>query len=118
MIVILVRGLEVHGQPAHSLLGRWKAGGSFLMEGIHLRARGVAVARRARGVGGLVDVFAVDVDSVGPEGRATVTAAGVALLEPEELDLGLEPVEERSTHDVGSGGWKKKRSRQRAEGKA
>lgn len=79
------------------------------MEGIHLRARGVAVARRACGVGSLVDVLAVDVDSVGPEGRATVTAAGVALLEPEELDLGLEPIEERSTHDVGSGGWKKKK---------
>lgn len=53
---------------------------------------------RASGVGRLIDVLAIDIDGVGDEGRASVTTAGVALLEPEELDLGLDTVENVETH--------------------
>lgn len=70
------------------------------MQGVHLRAGGVAVARRAGGAGSLVDVFAVDVNGIGPEGGASVTAASVALLKPKELDLGLEPFKECRSHSV------------------
>jgi hypothetical protein len=42
----------------------------------------------------LVDVFAVDVNGIGSEGGTSVTATGVTLFEPEELDLGLDSFEE------------------------
>lgn len=64
------------------------------MQRIHARCRGVAVGRGTRGAGRLVDVLAVDVDCVGAEGGAAVAAAGVALLEAEELDLGLDALHE------------------------
>jgi hypothetical protein len=56
------------------------------------------VGGRASCVGRVVDVLAVDVDGVGDESGAAVAAAGVALLEPEELDPGLDAVEETETH--------------------
>lgn len=62
---------------------------------------GVGRARLGRGtsgVGGVVDVFAIDVGSVGDKGGATMTAAGVALFKTEQLDLGLDAVEETETH--------------------
>lgn len=63
--------------------------------------RGRCVGGRAGGDGRLVDVLAVDVDGVGDEGRAPVAGAGVALLEAEELELGLDAFDE-----VGHcGGW-------------
>jgi hypothetical protein len=66
------------------------------------------VARLDRGaagaVGRLVDVLAVDVDGVGDKGRAAMTAAGVALLKAEELQLGLDLVEEALAHCCGRGG--------------
>lgn len=68
------------------------------MEGVHARRRGVAVGGGAGGAGGLVDVLAVDVDRVGAEGGAAVAAAGVALLEAEELDLGLDALHECGGH--------------------
>jgi hypothetical protein len=68
----------------------------LVVEGID-RSAGSA----GRGIGGgtredrgLVDVLAVDVDGVGDEGRATVAAARVALLESHELELGLQALKE------------------------
>jgi hypothetical protein len=76
---------------------RWRRG----RRGRVLCAVGPArVGRRAGCVGRLVDVLAVDVDGVGDEGRAAMAAAGVALLEPEELDLGLDAFDE--AHGDGS----------------
>lgn len=63
------------------------------------RARG-----RAGAVGSLVDILAIDVDSVGDKGGTSVTAAGVALLKTEELQLGLDLVHERLAHCCGSVG--------------
>ena len=54
----------------------------------------MAHGRRPGGVGRVVDVLAVDVDGVGDKGRAAVAAARVALLEPEELNLGVDAVDE------------------------
>ncbi len=56
------------------------------------------VRRRAGCVGRVVDVLAVNVDGVGDKRGATVTTAGVPLLEPEELDLGLDTIDEVETH--------------------
>lgn len=56
--------------------------------------RGRRLARGTGRVGRLVDVFTVDVDGVGDEGGAAMPAAGVALLEPEQLDLGLDALDE------------------------
>ncbi|KFY95664.1 hypothetical protein V500_02699 [Pseudogymnoascus sp. VKM F-4518 (FW-2643)] len=54
----------------------------------------VAAAAGAGVVGGGVNVLAVDVDGVGAERCAAVLAVGVALLEAEELELGLDAVDE------------------------
>ena len=54
----------------------------------------VAAAAGAGVVGGGVDVLAIDVDGVGAERCAAVLAVGVALLEAEELELGLDAVDE------------------------
>ena len=54
---------------------------------------GGCVGGRAGRDGRLVDVLAVDVDGVRDKGRAPVAAAGVALLEPEELQLGLDALD-------------------------
>lgn len=48
----------------------------------------------AGGIRGLVDVLAVDVNGVGLEGGATMAVTSVALLEAEELNLGVDAVEE------------------------
>ncbi len=53
------------------------------------------------GVRCVVDVFAVDIDRVGHEGRAAVAVACVALLQPEELNLLVDAVEEAETHGDG-----------------
>lgn len=72
-----------------------------MVERVHLRAGCVAVARRAGGARSLINIFTVDIDGIGPKGRTSVTAAGVALFEPEELNLGLESFEEGGGHGVG-----------------
>lgn len=67
------------------------------MEGVEAGRSGARRAGFGRGtgvVGGLVDVFAVNIDSIGLEGRTAVALAGVALLEAEELDLSLDTVED------------------------
>lgn len=53
--------------------------------------------------GSLVNVLAIHVDGVGDEGGATMTAAGVALLKAEELQLGLDLVHKTLAHDCGGG---------------
>lgn len=58
-------------------------------------------SRGAGAVGSLVDVLAVHVDGIGDEGGATMTTASVALLEAEELQLGLDLVEEALAHCCG-----------------
>jgi hypothetical protein len=65
-----------------------------VVQRVHPRRGGLAFCRGARGVGSLVDVFTVDVDGVGAEGRAPVSAAGIALFEAEELDLRLDSLHE------------------------
>lgn len=105
----LLRGCRAAAESGHSrpsvgdLPGRCfflgRADADIRGEG-HLPG-GVGLARVHRGsggVGGVVDVLAVDVGSVGDERGATMTAAGVALLKPEELDLGLDAFEEADTH--------------------
>lgn len=52
----------------------------------------------AGGVWGLVDVLAVNVDCVGNKGGAAVAGTGVALLEAEELQLGLDLFEDGLAH--------------------
>lgn len=91
------------GPPVGDLPGRCfflgRADADVRGEGHLSGAVGLArVYRGASGVGGIVDVFAINVGGVGDEGGATMTAAGVALLKPEELDLGLDAVEEAETH--------------------
>lgn len=54
----------------------------------------MAVGAGASGVGSLVDVFSVDVDGVADEGGTAVAVARVTLLEAEELDLGLDLLDE------------------------
>lgn len=71
------------------------------MQGVHAGGRGVAVGGGAGGARSLIDVLAVDVDCVRAEGGAAVAAAGVALLEAEELDLGLEALHECGGHGCG-----------------
>jgi len=56
------------------------------------------VGRRAGCVGRVIDVLSVDVDGVRHESRAPVAPAGVSLLEPEELNLRLDAIEELDTH--------------------
>lgn len=64
---------------------------SFGLVLLDWRHRGGAVAVAATGrAWGLVDVLAVDVHGIALEGRAPVAVAGVALLETEELELGLQ----------------------------
>lgn len=64
---------------------------------------GRGVGRGASRDGSVVDVLAVDVDRVGDEGGAAMAAAGVALLEAEELDLGLDTLDQTGSHCDGAG---------------
>lgn len=50
------------------------------------------------GVGCLVHVLAIHVDGVGDEGGAAISAAGVALLQAEQLNLGLDAFNEAWRH--------------------
>lgn len=112
-----------HGAEAVETLARGHGGDGLLIHvheggGGHVAAQvglggadvlavegiGAVQARLGRGAGaagGLVDVLAVDVDSVGDERRAAVAAAGVVLLEAKELELGLDTVEEAAAHVCG-----------------
>lgn len=74
------------------------AGGPPVIRSV-LRA-GTAPSTDLGGVGdgvlgvGAVDILAVHVLGLGDEGRATVTAASIALLETEELELLVEEIDE------------------------
>lgn len=57
------------------------------------------ICRRASGVWRLVDVFAVNVDCVRLEGRSAIATTGISLLEAEELQFGLDSVDEALAHD-------------------
>lgn len=76
------------------------AAGSHLLAVESVDSDGRRLGRRPRAVGRLVDVFTVDVNSVGNKRRATVAAASVALLEAENLELGLDSFEEGDAHCV------------------
>lgn len=66
-----------------------------------VHARGGGLCRGAGAVGSLVDVLAINIDSVGHEGGTTVAATGVALLKAEELQLGLDTLKETLAHVCG-----------------
>lgn len=88
------------GRRAPRLVGRVVAVAAAAPRGALGRVAVLGVLR--------VDVLAVDVLGVGDEGAAAVAAAGVPLLEPEELEFLVEEVDE--IHDVcfvcgGVRGW-------------
>lgn len=97
--VSLSEGAEAgHGGEAAQTLASLLWGGAGRRDallGVLGRAGG---AGRASCVGCVVDVFAIYVDGVGDECGAAVAAAGVALLEPEELNLLLEALNETGSH--------------------
>ena len=63
------------------------------MQGVDAGTGAVTPRGRAGGVRGLVDVLAIDIDGVGYESGAAV-APGIALLEAEQLKLGLDALDE------------------------
>lgn len=84
-------------------LGRKCGDGRVLAGRHHLTVKRIytsiaGVGRRAGGVWRLVNVFSIDVDCIGLEGRSAITTAGISLLETEELQLGLDSVDEALTH--------------------
>lgn len=83
-LLLPLRLLSLLGIVAHRRAGR--------------RGRRRAVGRRAGGVGAVEDVLAVDVDGIADKGGTSVAVARVTLLEPVDLELGLNLLEE--THDA------------------
>lgn len=73
----------------------------FVMEGIDVDVGGVC--RGIGWVGGLVDVFVVNVDGVGDEGGVVMMVVGIVLFEVEEFEFGLDFFEEVLIYDDGWG---------------
>lgn len=86
-------GLGGESSDGHIFAGRYH----FTVECIYMIVAGIC--GRASGVWRLVDVFAVNVDCVRLEGRSAIATTGISLLEAEELQFGLDSVDEALAHD-------------------
>jgi hypothetical protein len=103
-----VQALALGGRVGHGLEGRQRlglgddGGGDDVLLAVQgVDAVGTGLDRGAGGAWGLVDVLAIDVDGVGDKGGAAMAAASVTLLKAEDLQLGLDLVEEALAHGCG-----------------
>uniref|UniRef100_A0A1Y1LPK7 Uncharacterized protein n=1 Tax=Photinus pyralis TaxID=7054 RepID=A0A1Y1LPK7_PHOPY len=86
-------GLRGESSDGHVFAGRYH----FTVECIDMSVTGIC--GRASGVWRLVDVFAVNVDCIRLEGGSAIATTGIALLKAEELQFGLDSVDEALAHD-------------------